>query len=133
LEFFLDTLRKHERSSSRLRFPAVEPAAAEAEPLVDVFLMRVILKAENKAKSMLKNRERAEQANPPVIMEAGGEIQEGGGRWFGARRCAIQLLQSDYEVKLDELSNKNELNDSSDTKMKLEIEERTKQLEDNGA
>ncbi|MED6128709.1 hypothetical protein PIB30_100657 [Stylosanthes scabra] len=54
---------------------------------------------------MLKNREGAEQANPPVIMEAGGEIQEGGGQWFGARRCAIQLLQSDYEVKLDELSN----------------------------
>ncbi|MED6176541.1 hypothetical protein PIB30_089265 [Stylosanthes scabra] len=47
---------------------------------------------------MLKNREGAEQANPPVIMEAGGEIQEGG--WL--------VIQQ----------------------MKLEIEEKTKQLED---
>ncbi|MED6159624.1 hypothetical protein PIB30_043912 [Stylosanthes scabra] len=37
LEFFLDTFRKHERSSGWLRFLAVEPAAVEAEPLVSVF------------------------------------------------------------------------------------------------
>ncbi|MED6114402.1 hypothetical protein PIB30_079916 [Stylosanthes scabra] len=37
LEFFLDTFRKHERSSGWLRFLAVEPAVVEVEPLVGVF------------------------------------------------------------------------------------------------
>ncbi|MED6128619.1 hypothetical protein PIB30_099668, partial [Stylosanthes scabra] len=50
LEFVLDTFRKQEWSSSLLKFPAVEPATVGAEPLVDVFPLRVILKAEKQGK-----------------------------------------------------------------------------------
>ncbi|MED6136028.1 hypothetical protein PIB30_052104 [Stylosanthes scabra] len=42
----------------------------------------------------------------------------------------IQLLQSDYEVKLDELSNQMNSMTVQIQQMKLEIEEKTKQLED---